>query len=67
MAKTNSDEIYDIAFTERDSYIATLENRSLELEEDIEEAIRLYVKAGGEKKLKRKKKKKFTAALEGLR
>ena len=67
MAKKETDELYDIAFTERDDRIATLENRSLELEEDIEEAIEAFVKAGGDKKLKRGKRKKFTAALGGLR
>lgn len=66
MAKKVTDEVFGIAFTERDNHISTLEKRSVELEEDIEDAINAYIKAGGERKFKGKKKK-FTKALEGLR
>ena len=68
-SKANSQkkkDIYDIAFNERDDRILELEFESRNLEEDIEDAIKAYIKAGGPRKLKGKKKK-FTKALDGLR
>ena len=59
-------DVYDIAFNEREDKIAELEAESKNLSEDIEDAIKAYVKAGGPRGLKGKKKR-FTKALDGLK
>ena len=64
--KETKKDTYDIAFNERENRILDLEFESRNLEEDVEDAIKAYIKAGGSRKLKRKKKK-FTKALDGLR
>ncbi len=66
MAEKN-ESIYDIAFKRRAARISELENRCRELEDDTEYAVREYVKAGGDKKLRAKKKPAYTTALDGLR
>ena len=66
MAKNKKNDTYDIVFNERDNRIAELEFESNNIEEDIEDSIRDYIRAGGPRKLKGKKKK-FTKALDGLR
>ena len=66
MSKKEEGGVYDIAFNERRNRIAELELRSRQLCEDIEDCVKEYIKAGGPKKLKRKKRK-YTSALDGLR
>lgn len=71
MAKKNTDVlgrgIYEIAFTERDKEIKQTELMRTHIEVDIEEAVAEFVKAGGSKKLlKRKRRAKLPKiALDG--
>ena len=52
--------VYDIAFTKRDAEIMRQEGYLAGIEEDIEDAIEQYIKAGGSKKLRRRGAKRVS-------
>ena len=52
--------LYDIAFNERDKEIKKIELMRKHVESDIEETILQYVKAGGNRKFKKKKAAKVS-------
>ena len=54
MAKKNNDNIFNIAFTERDKAIVELEFQRADVEEDLEEAIREFIKITRQGKFKKK-------------
>lgn len=56
--------LYDIAFNERDKEIKKIELMRKHVEADIEEAINQYVKAGGNRKFKKKKKNKVSPLID---
>ena len=72
MSKKNEDilagGVYDIAFNERDTEIRQVELMRKYINADLEEAIAEYVKAGGSKKLLKKKSsaKVPDIALDGI-
>ena len=60
MAKRNkkaSNNVFEIAFTERDREIMELELQRSEVEEDLEDAIKEFVKISKQRQFKRKKKR----------
>ena len=57
MAKKNNDNIFNIAFTERDKAIVELEFQRADVEEDLEEAIREFIKITRQGKFKKKTSK----------
>lgn len=57
MSKTPSENVFDIAFTQRDAEIRRLELERAELEAELEEAVAQFIKAGGSRKLAKKKTK----------
>ena len=57
MAKKESNSIFDIAFTERDKAIVELEFQRSDIEEDLEDAIREFIKVSHQGKFKKKTQK----------
>lgn len=56
MVKKKNKSLFDLALNDREGKIAELELEARNLTADIEDAVDAYVKAGGEKKLKAKRK-----------
>lgn len=56
MIKT-PENVFDIAFTKRDEEILALEFQRSDVEEDLEEAIKEFVKISKQRRFKRKKKR----------
>ena len=55
--KKTPDNIFDVAFTKRDEEITKLEFQRSDVEEDLEEAIKEFVKISKLRRFKRKKKR----------
>ena len=55
--KKQSESVFDIAFTEREKEIMALELQHSDVEEDIEAAIKEFVKISKLRRFKRKKKR----------
>ena len=57
MAKKDQNNIFNISFTERDSAIVELEFQRSDIEEDLEDAIKEFIKVSHQGKFKKKTKK----------
>jgi uncharacterized protein (UPF0335 family) len=66
MSKTEYERIYSIAFTARDAEIRRLEAERKDIAEELEALVTEYVKAGGDKKLLRKRRKLSPLLLDGF-
>ena len=69
MAKRNkkaSNNVFEIAFTERDREIMELELQRSEVEEDLEDAIKEFVKISKQRQFKRKKKRLSPLLKDGI-
>ena len=64
MARNNADKnIYEIEFTKRDAEIKRLELMRVQIEEELEQTAKAFVKAGADKKLKKSSKPKVNPVL----
>jgi hypothetical protein len=63
MANVTEKDIYEIEFTKRDAEIKRLELMRAEVEEELEEGVKAFVKAGGDKRLKKPSRPRVTSAL----
>ena len=66
MSKTEYERIYSIAFTARDAEIRRLEAERKDIAEELEALVTEYVKAGGDKKLLRTRRKLSPLLLDGF-
>lgn len=57
MAKKETENVYEVPFTERDTEIRKLEFQRADVEEDLEEAIREFISITKKRKLGKKMKK----------
>lgn len=65
MVRRQKDSIYGAEITEREAEIRKLEQMRADLEKELEDTVREYVRAGGSKKLLRKKRKLTPLLLDG--
>lgn len=65
MAKRQNDDLFGVTITEREAEIRKLEQMRADLERELEDTVSEYVKAGGSKKLLRKKRKLTPLLLDG--
>lgn len=65
MARRPRDDAYGAKITEREAEIRKLEQIRADLEKELEDTVSEYIKAGGSKKLLRKKKKLTPLLLDG--
>lgn len=63
MAKSSEKNVYEIEFTKRDDEIKRLELMRADIEEELEETMKAFVKAGGDRRLKRAKRVRVTSTL----
>lgn len=63
MADKKTDNIYDVKFNLRDDEIRKLELLHAQINEDLNDIVREYVKISGNRNLSVKKSKKFTKLL----